>query len=242
MTYEGIKDFAVPRELSTADIQRLIQDYTHAAQKAKEAGFDGVEVHAAHGYLIDQFLNNGVNRRTDRYGGSCENRCRLLCEVVEAVLGVWGDGTVGVRVSPHDAPNGGNTFYGCTDSEPDAVYSHAIRALNNYPLAYLLVTEPRWVGKHDGNPEKDPGFRMPLVNLQKYRSLFQGVMIGAGGFTPATSYEACMEAHGYDAIAFGRWFISNPDLPERLRAWHQSKSARQQRPSKETEGNLGHSF
>lgn len=222
LTYEGVQDCAVPRELTQQDIVRLCQDYSHAAKNAKEAGFDGVEIHAAHGYLIDEFLNDGVNRRTDEYGGSIENRCRLLQEVADAVVSVWPEGTVGVRLSPHDAPNGGNTYYGCKDSNPDAVYSHAIGLLNKYPLAYLLVTEPRWVGKYDSSPESDPGFQMPLINLQKYRHLFDGIMIGAGGFTPVTSYEACRTSpNGYDAIAFGRWFISNPDLPERLRAWHE---------------------
>jgi N-ethylmaleimide reductase len=237
VTYEGVRDCAVPRELTRPDIQRLLKDYSQAATRAKEAGFDGVEIHAAHGYLLDQFLNDGVNRRTDEYGGSVENRCRLLQEVVEAVVSVWPEGTVGVRLSPHDAPNGGNTYYGAKDSNPDAVYSHAIRLLNHqyhhHQLAYLLITEPRWVGRYDATPESDPGFQMPLINLQKYRSLFDGIMIGAGGFTPATSYEACRNndttntnehEHGYDALAFGRWFISNPDLPERLRAWHEYES------------------
>ena len=224
MTYNGFMEYAVPRELTQQDIVQLCQDYVHAAKCAKEAGFDGVEIHAAHGYLIDQFLNDGVNKRTDEYGGSVENRCRLLQEVVEAVVSIWSEGTVGVRLSPHDAPNGGITYYGCKDSNPDAIYSHAIGLLNQYPLAYLLITEPRWVGKYDSSPESDPGFQMPLINLRKYRSLFDGIMIGAGGFTPATSYDASTKNDGYDAIAFGRWFISNPDLPERLRAWHDYES------------------
>lgn len=224
MTYEGVEDHAVPRELSLQDIHRLREDYTRAAQHALQAGFDGVEIHAAHGYLIDQFINNGVNHRGDVYGGSLQNRCRLLTQVVESVLQVWPEGKVGVRLSPHDSPNGGNTYYGCKDSDPEAVYSHAIRALNSYPLAYLLITEPRWVGRHDGSPETDPGFEMPVINLQKYRSLFDGIMIGAGGFTPSTSYQHfCWQeeqVRGYDALAFGRWFISNPDLPQRLYSWH----------------------
>lgn len=154
-------------------------------------------------------------------------------EVVESVLQVWPEGKVGVRLSPHDSPHGGNTYYGCTDSNPDAVYSQAIATLNKYPLAYLLITEPRWVGRYDANPETDPGFQMPLTNLRKYRSLFDGVMIGAGGFTPSSSYQESSFAmghdrRGYDAIGFGRWFISNPDLPERLRAWHNYES--QNRP------------
>ena len=220
MTYGGVKEHGLPRELSTDDIARLRQDYKTAAQNAKDAGFDGVELHSAHGYLLDQFLNNGVNQRTDAYGGSVENRCRLLKEVLESILSVWPADKVGVRLSPHDAPNGGNTYYGCSDSNPDEVYSRAIELLDSYHLAYLLMTEPRWVGKHDANHETDPGYAMPLMNLQKYRSLYKGTLIGAGGFTPATSYEASHMEDGYDALAFGRWFISNPDFPERLRAWH----------------------
>ena len=224
-----VKEYPVPRELSLEDIARLRKDYIRAAENAKQAGFDGVEVHAAHGYLIDQFLNDGVNRRTDAYGGSVLNRCRLLVEVIESVLQVWPEGKVGVRLSPHDSPNGGNTYYDCKDSNPDAVYSQAIATLNKYPLAYLLITEPRWVGRYDATPETDPGFQMPLINLQKFRSLFDGVMIGAGGFTPSASYQESSFAgsrhdRGYDAIGFGRWFISNPDLPERLRAWHEYES------------------
>jgi N-ethylmaleimide reductase len=232
VTYQGeVKEYSVPRELSIDDIIRLRQDYIQAAENAKQAGFDGIEIHAAHGYLIDQLLNDGVNRRTDAYGGTVANRCRLLVEVVESVLQVWPEGKVGVRLSPHDSPNGGATYYGCKDSNPDAVYSEAITRLNKYPLAYLLMTEPRWVGRHDGSPETDPGFQIPLINLQKYRSLFDGVLIGAGGFTPSTSYhESCSttKGRGYDALGFGRWFISNPDLPERLRAHHVYES--QNRP------------
>jgi len=231
ITYDGIKDYSIPKELSRDDIIRLRQDYIHAAKNALEAGFDGIEIHAAHGYLIDQFLNDGVNRRTDAYGGSVSNRCRLLVEIIESVLQIWSEGKVGVRLSPHDSPNGGNTYYGCTDSNPDEIYSYAISTMNRYPLAYLLMTEPRWVGRYDGTPETDPGFQMPLMNLRKYRSMYDGILIGAGGFTPSTSYQESRStgdkndmSRGYDALAFGRWFISNPDLPERLRLWHEYES------------------
>lgn len=226
VTYNGIQPHGVPRSLSKEkDIPRLLQDYTRAARMAKDAGFNGVELHAAHGYLIDQFLNNGTNQRTDEYGGSVENRCRLLTEVLEAILKVWPSSKVGVRLSPHDAPNGGNTYYGCSDTNPDLVYRHAIRSLDKYDLAYLLLTEPRWVGKYDANPETDPGFQMPLRNLQAFRQDYHGIMIGAGGFTPTSSYKAMQDESpeaddGYDALAFGRWFISNPDLPVRLEAFH----------------------
>lgn len=216
VTYEGIQEHGVPRALTTDDLARLCEDYARAASNAMEAGFDGVELHGAHGYLLDQFLNNRVNQRTDGYGGSIENRCRLLQEVLDAILGVWPADKVGVRLSPHD---GQSTYYDCNDDNPDELYSHAVSVLNNYNLAYLLLTEPRWVmGKHDGDHATDPGFRMPLRNLHEFRGLYRGTLIGAGGFTPKASFR---EMGDYDALAWGRWFIANPDLPERLRAWHE---------------------
>lgn len=162
--------------------------------------------------------------REDEYGGSVANQCRLLSEVLDAVLDIMPANKVGVRLSPHGSPNGGNTYYGCKDSDPNLVYTHAVQLLNNSDLAYLLLTEPRWVGKYDASPETDPGFQMPLLNLQKFRSLYSGILMGAGGFTPRT-----ME-NDYDLIAFGRWFLANPDLPERLRLYQESKDSAQQQP------------
>jgi 2,4-dienoyl-CoA reductase-like NADH-dependent reductase (Old Yellow Enzyme family) len=101
-----------------------------------------------------------VNQRTDGYGGSPENRCRLLREIIETLLSVWPLSKVGVRLSPHDAPNGGNTHYGCEDSNPDLVNPYTVRTLDGYDLEYLLLTEPRWIGKHNASPEADPGFQM----------------------------------------------------------------------------------
>jgi 2,4-dienoyl-CoA reductase-like NADH-dependent reductase (Old Yellow Enzyme family) len=222
-----VEEHCIPRALTKQDIKRICQDYIRAAQNAKDAGFDGVELHAAHGYLIDQFLNSSSNQRDDEYGGSKpENRCRFLGDVLDAILQVWPADRVGVRLSPHDSPNGGYTYYGARDDNPDAVYSHAVSLINSKGVAYLLLTEPRWVGKHDSNPESDPGFQMPLLNLPKYRPLFRrneatgcGVLIGAGGFTPTSSMaETCQD---YDALGFGRWFLANPDLPERLKQFHQ---------------------
>jgi N-ethylmaleimide reductase len=225
VTYDGtVVSHGIPRALERDEIPRLCHDYAHAAANAKLAGFDGVELHAAHGYLIDQFLNNGVNQRTDDYGGSPENRCRLLTQAIEAILTVWPSSKVGVRLSPHQANIGGNTYYGCQDSDPDLIYTHAVQTLSRYNLAYLLLTEPRWVGKHDASPETDPGFAMPLTNLQKYRSHYNGILIGAGGFTPTSSFQVMANnssSPSYDALAFGRWFISNPDLPERLYQFHE---------------------
>ena len=193
---------------------RLVNDYVHAAKCAIRAGFDGVEVHAAHGYLIDQFLNSGSNQRTDKYGGSIENRCRLLFEVLDAVSKAVGPGKCAVRLSPH-AP-GTKTYSDCTDPNPDALYEYAIKGINQFPLAYLLLTEPRWDSSRDDMVENDPGFNMPVVNGPKFRQHYQGTLILAGGFTPKSAQEA-VESGMCDAIAFGRWFISNPDLPARLK-------------------------
>ena len=195
-------------------------------KNAKDAGFDGVELHAAHGYLVDQFMNSSSNQRDDEYGGdNPENRCRFLDNVLDAILQVWPSDKVGVRLSPHDSPNGGYTYYGAKDDNPEAVYSHAVKLINSKEVAYLLLTEPRWVGKHDGSPESDPGFQMPLLNLPRYRPLFQrnditncGNLIGAGGFTPSSSLSSTCQ--DYDALGFGRWFLANPDFPERLRQFH----------------------
>ena len=174
-----------------------------------------LQVHAAHGYLIDQFLNSDSNKRTDAYGGSVANRCRLLHEVVAAVCAAVGRGRCGVRLSPHS--KGTMTYQGCTDADPDTLYTYAIRGLDQLGVAYLLLSEPRWTGTRDNLVEADPGFDMDVVNAVKYRSHFSGVLIAAGGFTPASARQTL--ARGVcDAIGFGRWFIANPDLPDRLRS------------------------
>lgn len=173
-----------------------------------------LQIHAAHGYLIDQFLNSSSNQRTDQYGGSIENRCRLLFEIVTAVAEVVGVGKIGVRLSPH-AP-GTITYNGCTDVDPDALYTCAVSGLDTMGVAYLLISEPRWSSANDKLVEKDPGFDMDLVNAVKFRKHFRGVLIAAGGFTPKTARET-VEAGLCDAVGFGRWFISNPDLPARIR-------------------------
>mmetsp|Transcript_74990 Transcript_74990/g.219665 ORF Transcript_74990/g.219665 Transcript_74990/m.219665 type:complete len:424 (+) Transcript_74990:123-1394(+) len=213
---------ATPRALETAEIPRLVEDYRHAASCAIRAGFDGVELHAAHGYLIDQFLRTGTNQREDQYGGSPENRCRLLLEVVGALVEVAGPGRVSLRLSPTQPGSAG--FFGADDDnmmDADGVhvtYGYAIRQLNNVPLAYLLLTEPRWSGgKYDNDVEKDPGFNMPITNSHTYRKVYRGVLMAAGGFTPASAEET-VQAGICDLIAFGRMFIANPDLPERIRA------------------------
>eukprot|EP00928_Gymnodinium_smaydae_P066670 TRINITY_DN49647_c0_g1_i1.p1 TRINITY_DN49647_c0_g1~~TRINITY_DN49647_c0_g1_i1.p1 ORF type:complete len:420 (-),score=41.47 TRINITY_DN49647_c0_g1_i1:47-1306(-) len=217
VTYEGVEECIAPRELQTNEMARLVADYQRAAINAKAAGFDAVELHAAHGYLIDQFLQNGVNKRQDKYGGTVENRCRLLFEVVEVLCKVMGEGRVGVRLSPTTLVNGqqNQVYFAATCSDPDDVYECAVTGLNRFPLAYLLLSEPRWSGRSDNDPNTDKGFSEPLSNA-KYRGLYKGTLIAAGGFTPSAA-EDVVAAKTYDMIAFGRWFISNPDLPERIR-------------------------
>lgn len=213
-TYKGRVPNAAPRPLRADEIPRLVDDYRHAARCALAAGFDGVEVHAAHGYLIDQFLCDGTNKRTDAYGGSIPNRCRLLFDVVGALCAI-APGRVAVRLSPTTPESRG--YFMCKDSDPFPLYDHAVAGLNQFPMAYLLLSEPRWMGVHDGNPDKDPGFSQPLVNGPRYRKLYNGVLMGAGGFSPASAAVAVADGT-YDLVAFGRWFIANPDLPARIRS------------------------
>lgn len=208
-----------PRALTRGDIARVIEDYRTAARNADRAGFDFVEIHAAHGYLIEQFMCDGINARTDEYGGNIENRCRFLFEVTAALTEELGEGRVGVRLSPTSVnPETGKpyqTYFGAFSSDADALYAHAAAGLNAFPLAYLMLTEPRVGGlsaaADDGAPTAEP-----LRNLH-LRRLYHGVLIGAGGFTPKSAPAAAAQG-AYDMIAFGRWFLSNPDLPERLRA------------------------
>lgn len=215
-TYGGFVPNAPPRPLKLEEIKRVCDDYRKAAVNAKAAGFDGVELHGAHGYLIDQFLNSSSNHRSDRYGGSIANRCRLLFEVVEVLISVWGNTRVACRLSPHC--KGTMTYGDCNDESPDELYTYAIRGLDKYRLMYLLLSEPRWFGtKYDKDFAGDPGLAIDVINGRKFRPHYTGVLMGAGGFTP-TAAKAAVEEGVYDLIAMGRWFIANPDLPERLRS------------------------
>ncbi|KAH9245933.1 hypothetical protein BASA81_016573 [Batrachochytrium salamandrivorans] len=205
-----------PRQLTKEELTgRLVQDYVKAAEAAKRAGFDAVEIHCAHGYLIDQFLNNQVNTRTDEFGGSIENRLRLMHLVVEAVIKVFGTPErVAVRLSPTYEDS--LTYYDTRDSNPTELYREAVKSLAKYGLAYLLLTEPRWTGGASNNdPTKDAMMTLPLRNTWA-RQVYPHKIIGAGGFTPTSAKEA-IETGAYDAIAFGRWFISTPDLVRRLK-------------------------
>ena len=216
--YNWDQPAVLPRALALPEIERVLHDYRQAARQADRAGFDFVELHAAHGYLVEQFLCEGINQRVDAYGGSIAKRCRFLFDVVAALVDVLGPGRVGVRLSPIavDPVTGQpyQVYFGALFSDPEAVYAHAVAGLNAYPLAYLLLTEPRF-GALSVAAETDPSMRQPLRN-RRYRDLYHGTLIGAGGFTPRSA-AAAVAAGAYDAIAFGRWFLANPDLPERLR-------------------------
>jgi N-ethylmaleimide reductase len=192
------------RALTTTEIAAIVQDYHRAAERAVDAGFDGVELHAANGYLLDQFLQNGSNKRTDEYGGSIENRTRFLSQIVQALITVWGSDRVAVRIGPN------GTWNGMSDSNPHALFSYVAELLSQFGLAYLHLIEPRIAGSDLVRPEQD------AVAAQWLRPLFKGKLIVAGGFEP-DSAEAIIEKGTVDAVAFGRYFVSNPDLPRRIR-------------------------
>jgi N-ethylmaleimide reductase len=192
------------RALEVGEISGIIEDYRKAAQRAKDAGFDGVELHAANGYLIDQFLQDGSNHRTDEYGGSYENRSRLLLEAVSAMASVWGGNRVAVRIGP------GGTFNAMHDSNPEPLFAYVAEQLNQFNLAYLHIIEPRVKGNIVIHENQGP------IASERLCKVFKGKIIAAGGFEPDTAKEA-IERGVLDAVAFGRHFISNPDLPKRIR-------------------------
>ena len=209
--YEGkafTKDGWVPvtpnRALKVEEIPALLADYREAARRAKDAGFDGIELHAANGYLLDQFLQNGSNHRTDEYGGSPENRARLLFQVLESVLTVWSPDRVGVRLSP------ATQFNGMSDSNPALIFEYVAEQINRYTIAYLHVVEPRV----NGSVEVEDG--LAPVAAHELRKLFHGKILAAGGFDAADA-EAILEKGDADLVAFGRFFIANPDLPKRFK-------------------------
>jgi N-ethylmaleimide reductase len=195
-----------PRALETSELAGIVQDFRQGAENAKKAGFDAVEVHGANGYLLDQFLQDGSNKRTDKYGGAVENRARLLLEVVDAVVGVWGKGRVGVRLSPY------GTFNDMSDTDPVGLFGYVLRQLSKKEIAFVDLIEPRSssAGMADENIEGRPD----AASL--FRECFGGVLISAGGYNPALAREAVASGK-VDAVSFGRYFISNPDLPERIK-------------------------
>jgi N-ethylmaleimide reductase len=208
----GFKDTPVPREMTAADIRQTVEDFRRSGQNAKEAGFDGVEIHGAHLYLIPEFLNSTTNVRTDQYGGSSENRSRFVIEIVEALIEVWGPGKVGLKLSPGTSsgllkPN--------ADTEP--TYRFLAGRLNDFPLAYLHVL---------GTPESLPGTPgAAFEDIAAYfRPLYRGTLIAGGAYT-RQSGEALLLHGDADLVAFGAAFIANPDLVDRFRHGHELAAA-----------------
>lgn len=193
--------FVTPRALDHKEISSLVEQFARSAQLALEAGFDGVDIHAANGYLIDQFLRNGSNLRTDEYGGSVANRARLLLEIVEAVIGVWGSQRVGVRLSPL------NPHHAMRDSDPLATAAYVATALGKLGVGYLHLVEPA-----PGHPRASPA---GLQVLRAVRSHFPGCLIVDGGCDHDSAVVALMSV-GADLVALATPFIANPDLIERF--------------------------
>jgi len=198
-TYQGLVDYVEPRPLDSTELPSIVQDYVHATRCAIAAGFDGVEIHAANGYLLDQFLRDGSNQRTDAYGGSFENRARFLLEVTQAVVDVIGHERVGVRLSPV------NPFNDMRDSEPQALFGFVARALNRFNLAYLHVVE----GGIHGGGEAEP------FDFVAFRKLFQNAYIANLAYDKARGNAAIASGHA-DAVAYGVPFVANPDLVARF--------------------------
>ncbi len=198
-TETGLQPFVTPRSLETGEIPGIVAQFRQAAKNALEAGFDGVEVHGANGYLLDQFLRDGTNRRDDDYGGSLENRARLLLQVTHAVAGVFGADRVGVRLSPV------NSFNSISDSTPDVTFTYVAERLNRFGLAYLHVVEQDFAGS-DATQVFDP---------RKLRDAFRGTYIANGGYDQVRA-EVALATGAADLIAFGKPFIANPDLPARF--------------------------
>lgn len=204
-TYDGKKPYEQARALETSEIPRLLADYAAAAANAREAGFDGVQLHAANGYLIDQFLRDGTNHRTDQYGGSIENRTRLLAEVTQTLIDVLGKGRVSVRLSPNDG------IQGVEDSDTYALFDHAAKVLNDLGIAFLEIRDPLPTGTF--------GAGLGPRRAGHLKTIFKGPLIDNADYTAETA-AAALTAGEADGIAFGRPFIANPDLVERIAAGH----------------------
>lgn len=199
-------DVPVPQALTTGGIRAIVEDYRRAARNAIAAGMDGVEIHAGNGYLLDQFINSNSNKRTDAYGGTFENRARLLFEVVDAASAEIGASRVAVRLTPM------GRFMGMGDETPEATFGFIVRQLNGRDLAYLHLVEPAMVGT-----VKDENFdpRWEAI-IRLLRAEYSGVLMLAGGYD-RDSAERALASGRADIIAFGRPFIANPDLPARFR-------------------------
>ena len=198
--------FETPRALELDELPGLVESYAQAARNALTAGFDGVEIHGANGYLLEQFLHSSSNKRTDDYGGSIENRSRLMLDVAEAVVDIWGGDRVGVRLSPFGIANGSG------DDEPEPLYAYLLPALSALGICTLHLIEPRASGSGQADVDHQ---NVPSAS-EMFRPLWSGILIAAGNYQPDTAAYAIATGSA-DAIAFGRLFIANPDLPERIR-------------------------
>ena len=198
ITFEGMKAFVEPRALEIDEIKNIVTQYRHAAKMAEQAGFDGVEIHAANGYLIDQFLRDGSNHRTDEYGGSEENRMRFLNEVIDAVLEIWDSKNVGIRLTPE------NTFNSMSDSNPQAHFHYFITQLNSRNLAYIHLLEGDMMGGEAN------------VDYRALRDAYDGTYMANNGYDKARA-QTSLDNGDSDLIAFGIPFLANPDLVERYK-------------------------
>ncbi|XP_008219067.1 PREDICTED: 12-oxophytodienoate reductase 2-like [Prunus mume] len=196
-----IAQYTPPRRLKIDEIPQIVNDFRLAARNAIEAGFDGVEIHGAHGYLIDQFMKDQVNDRTDEYGGLLENRCRFALEIVEAVVNEIGADKVGIRLSPFA------DYMESADSDPKALGLYMSKSLNKYGILYCHMVEPRM--KTPGDKSETPDSLLPM------REAFKGTFIAAGGFDREDGNNAVAEGRA-DLVAYGRLFLANPDLPKRF--------------------------
>ena len=197
----GIKPFVTPRALAKGEIKGIVEHYRQAAQNAMNAGFDGVEIHGANGYLLDQFLRDGTNQRTDNYGGTIENRALFLLEVIQAVIAVCGADRVGVRLSPS------GTFNDMSDSNPEAVFVHVVKQINLFNLAYLHIVDAL---------ESDIRHGANVVDLAILRKAYTGTLIVCGGYDKERA-ERALQHDLADAVAFGQLYIANPDLVARFK-------------------------
>ncbi|MBX3044271.1 MAG: alkene reductase [Candidatus Kapabacteria bacterium] len=200
-TQNGFLEFSTPKEMTLDDIKQTIEEFRTAAESAKECGFDGVDIHGAFGYLIDQFLCTGSNLRTDEYGGSIENRSRFALEVIDAVQSVWESNRVGIKLSPS------NIFNDMHDDNPKETFSYLIKKLNDYNLAYIHLMEPQT------DVSDKPNY---ITNVAEFfRPIYNGTLISNAGHTRESGEKYIKEGIA-DLISYGNLYISNPDLPERF--------------------------
>ncbi len=201
MTAQGMQDFVTPHALATAEVTGVVEEFRRGAANAKRAGFDGVELHGANGYLVDQFLKDKTNQRTDRYGGSALNRARFLIEVMEAIVGEWGGVRVGVRLAPT------NPFNDVADSNPAATFAVAVNELSRFGLGYLHIVEPL---------PTDPIAAGEKPDIKFFRRIWRGTLMGNKGYDLNRANAALREGT-VDLVSFATLFLANPDLPERFR-------------------------